>query len=248
MDTPEPATGLIASVLDEAGLRELTLDRPDKGNAISLGLAGALRSWIARSAEDGCKGLILRSRARQFCAGFDFSDLDRSTAGDLIARFVVMEEAFQQLRSAPFVSFALVDGAAYGAGADLAIACTYRIGTARARFRFPGFQFGVALGTRHLARVAGMQSARDILLRNRVVGADEALASGLLTHLVEETEMRTVVRDLAAESGSLGPNALRRIHVMTAGADDAADLADLVRSLSEPGLHERMAAFRGQQR
>lgn len=244
MDTAAAAGPLRASDLDAEGVRVLTLTRPGKANALDLALAQSLFAWITRSAEDGCRALVIDAEGRNFCAGFDFSGLDASSPGDIIDRFVLLEQAFQLLRGAPFVSFALVRGAAFGAGADLALAATYRIGTARARFRFPGFQFGVALGTRHLAKIVGMQTARDILLRNRVVAGEDALALGLLTHLAEEDGLRAVADGLRGEVGPLAPDAIRRIHAMTGGHDDAADLSDLVRSLSGPGLHERIAAYR----
>lgn len=247
MDGANLSAAVTGSELDAHGTRVLTLNRPDKANAVDLPLARELLRWVELSADDGCRALIVTGAGRNFCAGFDFSDLKTTSPGEIIDRFVAIERVLQALRCAPFVSFALVQGAAFGAGADLAIACTYRIGGPRARFRFPGFQFGVALGTRHLARLIGYQRARDVLLRNRVVGADEALALGLLTHLEDEAALRGVADDLAAETRSLTREAVRSIQTMTASTEAAADLADLVRSLAEPGLHERIAAYRSRQ-
>lgn len=242
MDTS--SAGLNASGLDTDGVRILTLNRPDKANAIDLDLARALLSWVKLSTQDRCKALIFAGAGKNFCAGFDFSNVEATSAGDVVERFALLEQAFQHLRSAPFVSFALVQGAAFGAGADLVLACTYRIGAARARFRFPGFQFGVALGTRYLASIVGMQAARDILLRNRIIAADEALRLGLLTHLGEDDELRGMAEGLAAEIGALHPEAIRRIHAMTMEHDEEGDLSELVKSLLEPSLHERIAAYR----
>lgn len=238
---------VIGSELDADGTRVLTLNRPDKANAVDLHLAQELLRWVERSAEDECRSLILTGAGRNFCAGFDFSDLEATSTGDILARFVAIERVLQALRRAPFVSFALVHGAAFGAGADLAIASTYRIGGPRARFRFPGFQFGVALGTRHLARVVGYGAARDILLRNRVLAAEEALAAGLLTHLGEDAALRETADELARETQTLSRQAIHAIHDITAGPDENSDMADLVRSLAEPGLHERIAAYRSRQ-
>lgn len=235
---------IIGSPLDGDGRRALRLNRPIKANAVDLTLADALLHWVELSARDGCRALVIEAEGRNFCAGFDFEGFADIATGVLLQRFVALEQVFQILRSAPFVSVALVDGAAFGAGADLALACTYRIGTARARFRFPGYGFGVALGTRHLAHAIGMQAARDILLRNRVVGADEALALGLLTHATDAAAMGGIADGLLGETRLLSPGAIRRIHALTAPHDNEGDMAQLVRSLSEPGLHERIAAYR----
>jgi enoyl-CoA hydratase/carnithine racemase len=164
--------------------------------------------------------------------------------GDLIARFVAIEQSLHHLRTASFVSIAIVRGAAFGAGADIAAACTYRIGSARARFRFPGFQFGVALGTRYLAQLIGMQRARDILLESRVVGCDEALSCGLLTHQEPDDVLHGKALMLARNNAGLEADAIGSILRMTLRSDPSADMADLIRSLSKPGLHERIARYR----
>lgn len=238
---------LIASGLDASGTRTLILNRPEKANALDEELVSALLAALRRSAADGCRMLVLTGAGRHFCGGFDFSGCEAASTGDLVHRFVEIEESLQLLRAAPFVSFALVQGAAFGAGADLVAACTYRIGGPRSRFRFPGFQFGVALGTRHLARLVGIQAARDVLLRNRVLGTADALSLGLLTHAAEEDGLRAVADGLAAEIGSLDRGSIRRIHELTAGSDPARDLADLVASVSAPGLHDRIRAYRAAQ-
>lgn len=247
MAVPSTSATVTGSELDEFQTRRLILNRPAKANAVDLDLAHDLLRWVELSGRDGCRALVLEGAGRNFCAGFDFSDLEASSAGDIIDRFVAIERTLQAIRRAPFVSFALVHGAAFGAGADLAIACTYRIGGPRARFRFPGFQFGAALGTRHLAQLAGYQRARDVLLRNRVVDADEALAMGLLTHLGDEAGLRGIADQLAADTRTLSRDAVAQIHALTACPEEDRDLANLVRSLSEPGLHERIAAYRARQ-
>ena len=128
-------------------------------------------------------------------------EFETLSTGDIIDRFVAIEQSLQELRAAPFVSVGVAQGAAFGAGGDIVAACTYRIGSARTRFRFPGFQFGVALGTRHLTHLIGVQQARGILLENRIVACDEALANGLLTHIEQE-------KSLLDKAETLGPRRL----------------------------------------
>lgn len=233
---------------DEGSFDLLTLRRVEKANALDFALVRALASAM-RQVEDrtACAGeattIVLRSAHRAFSAGFDLGDVEGHSEGDILLRFVELERLFQRLRRGPTPSVAVVEGAAYGAGADLAVACTWRVGTAKAKFRFPGFRFGVALGTRHLSSVVGGQTARRILLENRLVGAEEAHALGLLTHLVEPDEIEATVRVLAKATGDLPEHAGARILGMTAPATEDADLADLVRSLTEGDLRAKIARY-----
>jgi enoyl-CoA hydratase/carnithine racemase len=131
-----------------------------------------------------------------------------------------------------------------GAGADIVASCTFRIGTPAARFRFPGFRFGVALGTRHLAQLVGTQKARELLLSNATIDAGAALRLGLLTHLVESESLQSAADELLASAAGLDRNSRSRILHLTSAQDDDANLAELVRSVSAPGLHERIARYR----
>ncbi|WP_220475319.1 enoyl-CoA hydratase/isomerase family protein [Paracoccus onubensis] len=230
---------------ERAMIRTLTMQRLEKANALDATMVQALDAELAglTAATDQGATVILRSAHRAFSAGFDLSGVEDQTEGDILLRFVHIEGLLQRLRRGPLASIAVIEGAAYGAGADLAIACTWRIGTPRARFRFPGFRFGVALGTRHLAAIAGQDRARQILLENRMIPAEEALEWGLLTHLVEPAEIETTIATLAGAPADLPGAAAARIIGMTRTDTDDADLADMVRSLAEPGLKNRIAAY-----
>lgn len=242
---PEPGRAgspLVVSQDGSGAIWTLTLNRPGKANALDAETVEHLLTTIAEARTASARALVLEGAGRNFCAGFDFAGYEEQSAGDLLHRFVRIEQLLQQLRRGPMVSVALARGAAYGAGADLFAACTWRIAAPTARFRFPGFRFGVALGTRHLARVVGAQHARSILLTGRVIDAQEAVAIGLATHVAEPTA------DLAAailqESAALDGKAIDEILRLTGDDTEDADLASLVRSLARPGLHRRIAQFR----
>lgn len=131
-----------------------------------------------------------------------------------------------------------------GAGADIAASCTYRVGSDMAKFRFPGFRFGVALGTSHLARLVGTQAARDILLNNTTIDANAAVEIGLLTDLVEPDGLRIKADEIIAQIGHLDKMVRNRILHLTSPQNNDADLAELVRSVGAPGLHDRIARYR----
>ena len=83
-------------LIQQAGaVIELILNRPDKANALDAGLVEALLVAVARAANSGARLLTLRGEGRHFCAGFDFSDLDQQSDGDLLHRFVRIEQLLQ---------------------------------------------------------------------------------------------------------------------------------------------------------
>ena len=232
----------------EAGIRTLRLDRTDKANALDPEMVEAIGSALDALATQPPRVLVLEGSGRNFCAGFDFTGYESLHEGELLWRFVAIEQLLQKLRALPCVTVACVQGGAFGAGADLAAACTFRLGVTGARFRFPGFQFGLALGTRALASLVGQQAAREILLSGEVVDSARALAIGLLTDVVGSVDDFPALLDaingrfgrLDAASAAL---ALRNTAGQAAGVADS-DLADLVRSLVRPGLRQRIAAYR----
>jgi enoyl-CoA hydratase/carnithine racemase len=234
---------LITSGPNDRGICNIKFNRPEKANALNSELAHDLLRSI-KSIAKGCKALIIEGAGKNFCAGFDFDGYEEMSPGDLIDRFIAIEESLQMLRSAPFVSIAIVQGAAFGAGADIVASSTYRLGSDRARFRFPGFQFGVALGTRHLARLIGMQKARQILLENALVGSDEALEIGLLTHREQENSLLEKAENLANATAALDPISIQNILRLTSDSDPKADMAELIQSVSRPGLHRRIGGYR----
>ena len=226
----------------------LRLCRPAKANALDDELVAAIAAALTRCATDGTRLVVIAGAGRHFCAGFDLTDFRRQSHGDLLLRFVRLEEMLALVRGAPFVTAALVHGSAVGAGADLAAACTHRIGNAQASFRFPGAHFGVVLGTSRLAALVGPDAALGLVTSARTIDAPEAMRHGLLSRLVDDVEAPGVLDPLIADVAGLEPQtvlALRR-----AAAEDIRDreLGLLARSVARPGLHQRLEAFvsRGQ--
>lgn len=231
------------AITANGALRTLKIDRPEKANALDGPTVEALQEAVA----DACRSsspLALASDGKVFCGGFDFTEVESQSHGDLLKRFVDIEALLQAVAHAPIATVALVGGAAFGAGADLVAACTYRIASPNAKFRFPGFRFGVALGTRRLSNLVGTDAARAILLENRTVTAEEALKLGLVTHVVERSEFEETATSLLEAHRGLSAESTARILTFTAPDTRNADMADLVRSLAPAGLHERIARYR----
>src|SRR5476649_249453 len=97
----------------------LTLNRPQKANALSASLVEALINAIEYACTDGTRLLILEGNGNHFCAGFDFTDYAEASEGDLVLRFVRIEHLLQQIYHAPFATLVLAHGKIFGAGADI---------------------------------------------------------------------------------------------------------------------------------
>ena len=241
--TPSHDGPVRQSVLAGGALRLLTIDRADKANALDGRTVEALAERLASAVDDRAP-VAFTGEGRAFCGGFDLSGVEAQSHGDLLLRFVRIESLLQAIQHSAVATFALVGGAAFGAGADLAAACAYRIGSRQAKFRFPGFRFGVALGTRRLANLVGQDTARSILLEAKTVSAEQALDFGLLTHLVDHSDLALTAEGLLQTHKGLSQAATSNILSLTTQDTRDADIADLVRSLAPDGLHDRIATYR----
>lgn len=235
-----PGAGL--RVERDGGLLTLTLNRPDNANALSPALVEALID--ALSGAEGARLCVLRGAGRHFCAGFDLSDLDALSDGDLLWRILRIETLLQRVHHAPCPVVALAQGQVVGAGADLFAACWRRVAAPGARFRFPGWNFELALGTRRLTRLVGQDTARDLLIDTKVLAAEAALARGLATDLAEPTDWPGLVEDSLRRAGALPPRALRDMLTLTLQDSREADMAAIVATAGRPGLKERIVAYR----
>ena len=159
----------------------LTLNRPEKVNALSAPLVEALSEQVKAAEVSGIRLLVLKGNGRNFSAGFDFMDYEAQSEGDLLLRFVRIELLLQALRHARYETMALAHGRNFGAGVDLVCCCDHRIVAPSATFRMPGLSFGLLLGTRRYAEAVGSTRAQQVLAEAVTFDADGALADGFST-------------------------------------------------------------------
>lgn len=222
----------------------LTLNRPQKANALSASLVEALLDAVEYAATDGTRLLILEGAGPHFCAGFDFSDLQAQSEGDLALRFIRIETLLQTLHHAPHQTLALAHGRVFGAGADLVASCGLRVAEPGTTFRLPGLRFGVVLGTRRLAQRIGTDRARAILSGSVTFDADAALADGFLTQVAAREQWPGLVAQARETADALTPAASAALFRCSIGDSRAEDMAELARSVSVPGLKERIRRYR----
>ena len=224
----------------------LTLDRPDKMNAFSATLVEALLVEVNAAYRDGTRLLVLRGNGKCFSAGFDMGSYESQSEGDLVLRFIRIEQLLQAVRYAPFDTLALAHGRNFGAGVDLVCACARRVATPEATFRMPGLRFGLVLGSRLFAERVGSDRARHVLQESQTFASPDAHAWGFLTEIAAQDQWAGVIERAGGAAAALSPEAAARLFRVMAPADHRdADLAELVRSAAEPGIKQRITAYLG---
>ena len=236
----------VLQVLHESTLTQITLNRPDKANALSGELVEALLAAVETAHHDGTRLLILDGAGKHFCAGFDFTGFEEQSEGDLALRFIRIETLLQALYHAPFATLALAHGRVFGAGADLVACCHTRIAAPDTTFRMPGLRFGVVLGTQRLAQRIGMQRAREILAESRTLDVQSAQASDFIQEIADIAQWPTVVDKARTRALALSAEAAAALYRQTTPDTRADDMSALAHSVSAPGLKTRIQHYRNQ--
>ncbi|MDH5353067.1 MAG: enoyl-CoA hydratase/isomerase family protein [Gammaproteobacteria bacterium] len=226
------------------GVLSLTLNRPDSANALNPDLVEALIQAITEARNIHL--CVIRGTGRHFCAGFDLSDLESSSDGDLLWRFLRIETLLQALYHAPFAAVALAQGKAIGAGADLFAACWRRVAAPGFKLKMPGWNFELALGTRRLTHLIGQDAARELLIDSKLMSDREAIACGLATDLLDQQEWSPLIDNLSQRAATLPPKALNDMLRLTTVDSRNQDIAAIVNTAGQPGLKNRILNYRDQ--
>ena len=160
-----PASGIAIDRSD--GCWTITLDRPDKANALSRGLVDALTAAAGEAEREAARVIVFRGNGRNFSAGFDFGGFEDQSEAELAQRFVRIEMLLQAVARSRCLTVGFAQGRSFGAGVDLFAACKWRVAAPEATFRMPGLAFGVVLGTRRFAALVGTDTARSVLRGSR---------------------------------------------------------------------------------
>lgn len=173
-------------------LAYLTLNRPEALNALSFALIRELSDAFDAVAASNARALVITGGGdKAFCAGADIKELmDR----DLIAQREGAEfgqATFAKLDRLPIPSVAVIHGYAFGGGLELAMACTFRVATPKAKMGLPEIKLGLIPGyggTQRLPRLVGQARALELVMSGRTVDAQEAERIGLVNRVVDGTD------------------------------------------------------------
>jgi enoyl-CoA hydratase len=234
----------LTRIEEHDGAASVWLSRPERGNSLSRELVEELIAIIRSAAgRADLHTVVFCGEGEHFCTGFDLSEVENQSDGDLLHRFIRIEELLGSIYYAPFRTIALAAGRTWGAGADIVVACQKRFCDEKTKFRFPGAEFGVVLGSRRLAERVGAERARDWIAMNQIIGPDEARASGLVESVhAAGTDWRSVL-SVAHPRPRISLSTLAEVLAATRSEYRDRDLAALVRSASAPGLKARMLAY-----
>jgi 2-oxoglutaroyl-CoA hydrolase len=188
------------SLEPDRGVARLVIDRPEKLNAVTLGMRDQFAQVFRALEQDGRTRLVILRGAGEeaFTAGGEIAMFMRAGPGPLshLHENVAAPERF------PGPVIAALDGYCFGVGLEIALACDFRLATSRALFAFPEIGLGMipgSGGSQRLARLAGLGRAKDLVLRGRRLPAADALAWGLVTQVVEPSALEAAVDSLADE-------------------------------------------------
>lgn len=235
-------SGQIA-VRKEEDVWTISLARPEKRNALSAGIVEELLEAVERAPGEGARVLVLRGEGKCFSAGFDFSEVEQQSEGDLLMRFVRIEMLLQAVAASPCLTVALAHGRNFGAGVDLAAVCRLRVATGDATFRMPGLKFGLVLGTRRFGEIVGRERAARILQQAATFDAAAALQMGFVHQLAETAQWDEIVACARGEAVVLADSMRAALYRTLASGHSDTDLAQLVRSAAAPGLKGRIAEY-----
>jgi enoyl-CoA hydratase/carnithine racemase len=237
----------------DAGVVTITLDSPERRNALDEELAARLRQAVGDVAADpGARCVVVTGAGRAFCSGADLGEFRRQESGGVLPRREMLGayyRTFLDVRDLAVPTIAAVNGPAIGAGLNLALVCDLRIAAASARFGATFVRLGIHPGggaTYMLARLLGPARAAEMLLSGELVDGARALEMGLVNRLVDDADLAATAAGLAATIAANAPRAVRatkRALRLALDADMAAMLE--VEGLAQAATQESADAGEG---
>lgn len=197
-----------------SGIATITLNRPEKRNAVSFELIDDLLAALKEVEASDALVLIVTGAGKAFCSGMDLENLKA-----LLGRHPQqnledsrkMVRLFRSLYEFPKVTISAVNGAAIAGGTGLALLCDFTLAVPEAKFGYTEVRIGFvpAIVSTFLLRQVGEKQARDLLLTGRIFGAEEAARLGLVNEVVAPENLMARARELAALLMENSPTSLR---------------------------------------
>lgn len=223
------------SVVREGPVDWLTLNRPERRNAIDATLVGELWTYFERlQADYSCRVVVMRGAGKGFCAGLDLTWFNEPGAampsgatdagpGPSLSGIIL------KMRSCPQAIVALIHGAACGGGFNLALAADIRIAGRSAKMNVAYIKLGLSgceLGTSYfLPRMLGTSLAAELMMTGRFIHAERALATGLVSDVVDDDQLEPAARALVGDLLAASPTGLRKTKETMTRAAEIEDLS-----------------------
>jgi len=204
---------LTLTLIKDGPVATLTLNRPDKRNAISYDLIEELHHALDEVHKSESHILILTGAGSAFCSGMDLDNLreiTRHTEEENLADSGRLAHMFRVLYDFPKVTIAAVNGVALAGGCGLATLCDFTLAAREAKFGYTEVRIGFvpAIVSTFLLRQVGEKHARDLLLTGRIISAEEAFRLGLVNEVVSGENLMDRARELATTLVANSPASL----------------------------------------
>jgi enoyl-CoA hydratase/carnithine racemase len=233
-----------------------TIDRPDRKNAISLGVIRGLEWAVDVAVGAAARVLVIRGAGGTFCAGADLRELEsmRDTPDRLTMFMARLSAVLHRLETAPFVSVAVVEGHAVAGGCEIVLACDVSIAALDAQIGDRHLEYGLvpaAGGAVRLARTLPRARGNYLLLSAELLSGREAADWGLVSLAVPASELEQRVTQLVHRLANRSHAALATVKKMTWSANQgsqseamAAERMLFLRHMTSSDVDEGLAAFR----
>lgn len=213
----------LVEVRREGAVAVLTLNRPEKLNALSTALEGSLGAALGSDDVRSSRAVVVAGSGTAFSAGADVHEMREQTPSSILAYYREAGEVYERVAALPMPTIAAIHGYCLGGGLELALACDFRVADEAAVFGLPEVGIGIVPssgGTHRLVRAVGTARAKELLLLRDRFGAEEALGFGLVTVVVPGGQAGARAIEMAAELSTLPPLA---VEVAKRAVDAAAE-------------------------
>ena len=184
-------------------------DGGHKANVLTLDMVQALRGAVGALHADPPRVMVIAGTDTAFSAGADLATLRVMSEATYVEYLETEYELFRLVETLPAVTIAMLAGPCLGNAAELTLACDLRVAADDVRFGLPEMSVGFIAPTQRLARYVGYGTAKDLVLRRRLLSGAAAAELGLVTHVAPPGELVAETARIAAECATLSPLALR---------------------------------------
>jgi enoyl-CoA hydratase/carnithine racemase len=191
----------------------LTMNRPEKRNAMTVPMLTALRDAFRALADaTDVRAVILTGAGKSFCSGLDLKEMGLARRPDGTVDDPDIEDALHELEHSPLPTIAMINGEAIAGGLELALHCDLRIAGASARMGMPLARIGLVVPyalTQKLLDTVGTATTKELLFTGALLDAESGRRAGLVNRVVPDADLASAARALAAEIAANAPLSLR---------------------------------------
>jgi enoyl-CoA hydratase len=200
----------------EDGICIITINRPDKMNALNIETISELATAFAEAeASKEVRGIILTGEGQKaFVAGADIAEFSNFSVQEAREMAASGHDTFDQIENCSKPVIAAVNGFALGGGCELSMACHMRVASVNARFGQPEVNLGVIPGyggTQRLVRLIGKTKATELLLTGDLVNAEDAKTLGIVNHVVEQDQLIAKAKEILTKIAQKSPLAIAQV-------------------------------------